>query len=237
MCIRDRPKEKGIYRWIWDLSEEAVDRPKREDDDSDDDDEDEERSGKPVLPGTYSVVLTNGTIHSKAKIDVALDPRVEDSEAAFKVRYEALTQLEKMTALAAEAVQQVQNSQKEVKAFIQRLKAQEVDDSLNNTSSEILKKLEALEALFLGKKDNRQGIVRNPTPHAMTRIYRAAYYVRTRPKGITDTERQLIAKAKNQFKNALEMVNAFYANDWDSFSTVMEKLPHQEKTELKTFDW
>ena len=38
-----------------------------------------------------------------------------------------------MTALATEAVQQVQNSQKEVRA-IQRLKAQEVDDSLNNTS-------------------------------------------------------------------------------------------------------
>ncbi len=101
-----------------------MDRPKREDGDSDDDDdEEEERGGKPVLPGTYSVVLTNGTIRSKAKIEVALDPRVEDSEAAFKVRYEALTQLENMTALAAEAVQQVQNSQKEVKAFIQRLKS------------------------------------------------------------------------------------------------------------------
>ena len=72
---REQPKEKGIYRWIWDLSEEAVDRPQREevDSDDDDDDEEEERSGKPVLPGTYSVVLTNGTIRSKAKIDVALD--------------------------------------------------------------------------------------------------------------------------------------------------------------------
>lgn len=235
---REQPKEKGIYRWIWDLSEDAVDRPKREDGDSDDDDdEEEERGGKPVLPGTYSVVLTNGTIRSKAKIDVALDPRVEDSEAAFKVRYEALKQLENMTALAAEAVQQVQNSQKEVKAFIQRLKAQEVDDSLNKTPSEVLKKLEALEALFLGEKDERQGIVRNSTPHTMTRIQRAEYYVKTRPNGITDTERQLITKAENQLNNALETVNTFYADSWDTFIKVMKNLPLQEKPELKIFYW
>ena len=41
---REQPKEKGIYRWIWDLSEEAVDRPQREEVDSDDDDD--RRGGK-----------------------------------------------------------------------------------------------------------------------------------------------------------------------------------------------
>ena len=118
---RKAPDTSGFYRWTWDLTEESVDRPERFKEEEKQDVDDIERSGKPALPGTYEVTLSHGDFQSKATIKVALDPRVEDSEAAFKERYQALKSLEEMTALAAAAVSQVQESRKEVIALIKTL--------------------------------------------------------------------------------------------------------------------
>jgi hypothetical protein len=93
----------------------------------------------------------------------------------------------------------------------------------------------ALEALFIGKEDKRQGIVRNPTPHVMTRISRASSYVRTRPAGLTETEQQLIRKTEHQLDAALDSVNAFYKEQWEIYRAQIAALPKQEKKVLKTF--
>jgi len=89
--------------------------------------------------------------------------------------------------------------------------------------------------LFIGKEDKRQGIVRNPTPHVMTRIRRASYYVRTRPAGLTETERQLIGKAEQQLDVALNSVNTFYKEHWEIYCAQIAALPKQEEKVLKIF--
>ena len=86
-----------------------------------------------------------------------------------------------MTTLAAAAVGQVQHSRREVNALKKSLKDSTETEEISSLASKTLTSLIALEALFIGKEDKRQGIVRNPTPHVMTRISRASSYVRTRP--------------------------------------------------------
>ncbi|MGB2298892.1 MAG: hypothetical protein ACPH4N_08055, partial [Flavobacteriaceae bacterium] len=83
--------------------------------------------------------------------------------------------------------------------------------------------------------DKRQGIVRNPTPHVMTRIRRASNYVRTRPAGLTETERQLIGKAEQQLDVALNSVNTFYKDQWEIYRAQIEALPKQDGKVIKTF--
>ena len=232
---RKAPDTSGFYRWTWDLTEESVDRPERFKEEEKQDIDDIERSGKPALPGTYEVTLSHGDFQSKATIKVALDPRVEDSEAAFKERYQALKSLEEMTALAAAAVSQVQESRKEVIALIKTLADSKERKEMSSLVSQTLTSLIALEALFIGKEDKRQGIVRNPTPHVMTRIRRASYYVRTRPAGLTETERQLIGKAEQQLDVALNSVNTFYKEHWEIYCAQIAALPKQEEKVLKIF--
>ena len=232
---RKAPDTSGFYRWTWDLTEESVARPERFKEEEKQDDDDSERSGKPTLPGTYEVTLSYGDFQSKATIKVALDPRVEDSEAAFKERYQALKSLEEMTALAAAAVAQVQQSHREVIALIKTLPDSKETMEMSSLASQTLTSLIALEALFIGKEDNRQGIVRNPTPHVMTRISRASYYVRTRPAGLTETERQLIGKAEQQLDVALNSVNTFYKEQWETYRAQIATLPKQEEKALLTF--
>jgi photosystem II stability/assembly factor-like uncharacterized protein len=231
---RKAPDTTGFYRWTWDLTEEAVERPERfkEKEEKDDDDE---RSGKPALPGTYQATLSYGDSQSKATITLALDPRIEDTETAFNERYKALKSLEEMTTLAASAVGQVQHSRREVNALKKSLKDSTETEEISSLASKTLTSLIALEALFIGKEDKRQGIVRNPTPHVMTRISRASSYVRTRPAGLTETEQQLIRKTEQQLDAALDSVNAFYKEQWEIYRTQTAALPKQKEKVLLTF--
>jgi photosystem II stability/assembly factor-like uncharacterized protein len=231
---RKAPDTTGFYRWTWDLTEEAVERPQRfkEEEEKDDDDE---RSGKPALPGTYQATLSYGDSQSKATITLALDPRIEDTETAFNERYKALKSLEEMTTLAAAAVGQVQHSRREVNALKKSLKDSTETEEISSLASKTLTSLIALEALFIGKEDKRQGIVRNPTPHVMTRISRASSYVRTRPAGLTETEQQLIRKTEQQLDAALDSVNAFYKEQWEIYRTQTAALPKQKEEVLLTF--
>ena len=231
---RKAPDTTGFYRWTWDLTEEAVERPERfkEKEEKDDDDE---RSGKPALPGTYQATLSYVDSQSKATITLALDPRIEDTETAFNERYQALKSLEEMTTLAAAAVGQVQHSRREVNALKKSLKDSTETEEISSLASKTLTSLIALEALFIGKEDKRQGIVRNPTPHVMTRISRASSYVRTRPAGLTETEQQLIRKTEQQLDAALDSVNAFYKEQWEIYRTQTAALPKQKEKVLLTF--
>ena len=78
-------------------------------------------------------------------------------------------------------------------------------------------------ALFLGKEDKRQGIVRNPKQTVNTRIQTASRYVRSRKQGITTTEETLMMHAKNDLEQALEKVNAFFTEEWTNYQQIIKK--------------
>ena len=227
---RKAPKEKGIYRWIWDLTEEAVPRPQRKKSKKK-----TERRGKQALPGTYEVILSHKDNRSKAKIDLALDPRGLTTEAAFVAAHKQIEELEQMTALAAQAVSQLMESKKQIQDLKNRYKEYKLPEDMDSIARLMEKEIEEKVALFLGKEDKRQGIVRNPTPHVMTRISRAGYYIRTRPKGLTATEIELVQKAKNQLDAALEAVNSFYESQWPNYLFAEDALPALPKPEIKKF--
>ena len=86
------------------------------------------------------------------------------------------------------------------------------------------KTIDSLVNAFIGKEDKRQGIVRNPQSSVMKRIGSAARYIRSRPKGITSTEENLLRYAYNDLKIALENTNEFYNDRWDILKNKIEGL-------------
>ena len=89
--------------------------------------------------------------------------------------------------------------------------------------------------LFIGKEDKRQGIVRNPENSVIKRIYSASRYVRSRPYGITTTEKKLIEHSYKDLKEALKKTNTFYKEDWDTIKIQIEALNLSEFKEIKFF--
>ena len=96
-------------------------------------------------------------------------------------------------------------------------------------------KIEKILILFIGKEDKRQGIVRNPESSVLKRISSASRYVRSRPNGITLTEKKLLEHSYNDLKEALEQTNTFYKEHWDKIKAQIEQLKLSEFEEIEFF--
>ena len=90
--------------------------------------------------------------------------------------------------------------------------------------------------LFIGKEDKRQGIVRNPENSVMKRIYTASRYIRSRPYGITDTEKALVKHTSDDLRIALKQTNAFFEENWEDLKSAIEAVKLSEFEEIKRFE-
>ncbi len=227
-----KPDSTGIYTWRWYMDEAGVDRPSRST---------RERKNEPggtsVKPGTYRVVLSAGEQTSETNITVKSDPRLDVSAKTISESYTASKKLESMMQTAADAVAQLVESKKTAEDFSKKLKKE--DESAYKeqikASKEIVKEIDSVIALYLGKEDERQGIVRSTDPNVMTRIYTARSYAESRPDGLTATENRLIDQARNTLQEALQATNTFYATEWPEYKVALEKIKISPFKDTATF--
>lgn len=215
------PKKKGFHRWYWNLDEKGVKRPRRKMTKSK-----REPSGATVKPGNYRVELTAHNTTTTAVIEVLVDPRIDKASEGIEQRYTAVKKLESYVNLAAKAVQQLGESLASIKKYEVQLRENDsvAHKSLLEKCKASQKEITRLMDAFLGKEDKRQGIVRNAEDSVMKRIYLASGYVRSRPTGMTTTEKKLIENAATGLESALENVNAFYENDWEPLKKEVEEI-------------
>ncbi|MEZ4857963.1 MAG: hypothetical protein R2781_04060 [Flavobacteriaceae bacterium] len=229
---RKIPDSSGIYNWIWYMDEAGVDRPSRNL---------RERTNEPggtqVKPGTYKAELQYLDNISSVNIRVESDPRLSISQKAIDDAYLASKTLEKMTQVAADAVKQLVESKKVVEDFSKKLKNEEEEKYKDpiKESKEMVKKIDSIVALFLGKEDDRQGITRNLEISVMQRMGTANWYSQSRPNGLTATENRLIQQAKEELTKALQTTNAFFNNDWPTYMSKMEQIKLSPFKETQTF--
>jgi len=220
---RKKPDSTGIYTWRWRMNEAGVDRPSRSIRDRKN-----EPGGTSVKPGTYKAELSYQDEISTSSITVKSDPRLSVSQKAINESYMASKELEHMTQTAADAVKQLVESKNTAKEFRKKLKedtseSKKYKDQIK-TSKAIVKKIDSVIAFYLGKEDDRQGIVRSTKPNVMQRIGQARYYSGSRPNGMTATEQRLTQQAKNALADALKATNAFFKTEWPEYKTEMERI-------------
>ena len=114
-------------------------------------------------------------------------------------------------------------------------KDKEENKELLKLIEEHSKKIEDILILYIGKEDKRQGIVRNPENSVLKRIYSASRYVRSRPSGITSTEKQLLEHTRQDLQTALDQTNAYYEVNWDAVRTQIEAIDLSEFDTIKRF--
>lgn len=229
---RKVPDSSGIYNWIWYMDEAGVDRPSRNV---------RERRNEPggtqVKPGTYTAELQYLDKISKVSISVESDPRLSISQKAIDDAYTAGKNLEKMTQVAADAVKQLVESKMAAEDFSKKLKKENEEkykESIKE-SKEIIKKIDSIIALYIGKEDERQGITRDLEVSVMERMGTANWYSQSRPNGLTATENRLIQQAKEELEKALETTNGFFKDEWPNFHSKMEQITIPVFKETKTF--
>jgi photosystem II stability/assembly factor-like uncharacterized protein len=230
---RKRPDSSGIYSWRWMMDEAGVDRPRRNL---------RERRNEPggisVKPGTYKAVISYLDKKDSTTVTVMTDPRIKIEETAITEKYQALKQLEEMTATSAAAVRQLvisKNTIEELRKTLREKDRKAYKEELE-LSKTVAKKADSLIALFIGKEDKRQGITRNPEISVSERIGTARGYVGSRPTGMTVTENKLVSWARKELNEALEGTNTFYRETWPEYQKKMKAIDLSPFEETQLFE-
>ncbi len=229
---RKTPKENGIHKGVWFMSEKGVTRPSRTIRK-----QKREPRGVQVKPGTYRIKATFGNQTSEKNITVKFDPRLRISQNAIDQKYATAKDLESQQKIIADVVKQLVESKNIANSFNQKLSKKDkklYKESIKN-SKDIVKKIDTLLAVYLGKVDKRQGITRNPEMNVTQRLGIASRYVNSRFGEQTSTEKQLIIQFKEALKPALEKTNAFFNKDWKEYKIEVEKINLSPFKETKQF--
>ena len=229
---RKAPEKTGVHKWTWRMDEKGGDRPSRTIRPRRG-----ESGGAGVKPGTYKVVMSFGDQTSEKMITVETDPRIDVPAKAINDTYSASKEIQSIRQTAADAVKQLVESKTIASNYSKDLAKQDkkkYKDQIK-ASKDIIKKLDEVMALYLGKVDNRQGITSDPTVNINQRIGTAGYYSATRPNGLTSTERTLIKHAKDALKSALDKTNTFFSEEWSPYQSKMESIKVSPFKETKTF--
>ena len=223
----------GVYTMRWFLNEAGGDRPSRRIRKRTN-----ESGGVTVKPGNYKLVMSYGDQSSESSITVASDPRLQVSQKAINDAYTYGKEIEGFTQTAADAVKQLVESKIIAQDYKKAIKKLDNDDTYKDdikACGDIVKEIDKVIALYLGKEDKRQGIIRNPEVTVMQRLGNARFYVSSRPNGITGTETQLITQAKDQLEDALQSTNTFFTDQWSTYQSRMEGLELKPFKTIKQF--
>ena len=125
-----------------------------------------------------------------------------------------------------DAVKQLIESKQIAEKFqtdLKKIDKEKYKDDIKS-SKDMVKQIDEIIDIYLGKEDKRQGITRNPETTVSQRIRLANGYVSSRQNGLTSTETTLIKNAKNALNDALESTNKFFTETWKPYQLKMEQL-------------
>ncbi|WP_411767093.1 WD40/YVTN/BNR-like repeat-containing protein [Winogradskyella sp. A3E31] len=229
---RKVPKENGLQKWTWYMDEAGVERPSRRNRDRN-----FEPSGVSVKPGTYKAVLHYGDLMSETTVTVESDPRLNVSQKNIEEVYAAAKKLEGYQETAAKAAKQLVTSKEIADKFKKDLTTldKEAYKEQIKASKEISKSIDSLLDKYFGKRDERQGITRNPEVTPLQRLGLANNYVFNSQSGLTSTETTLIKNAKDALSELLNETNAFFIDEWPEYKTKMDALKLDPFKETETF--
>ena len=185
-----------------------------------------EPRGLTVLPGTYKVVMHYAGQKDSTMVKVAYDPRMNMSNQVLQAKYDLLKDLEKKTAVAGKAVEQLKASKKIVSTYKKQLKEHdgEAHKDLIKLSDSISKSIGKLIDGVIGKEDKRQGITRNPDPTPMSFVFTARRYVGALQQMPGKTETDAVKNAHDKIKSAIDPIKEFYAKQWPEYRKKIEAL-------------
>ena len=226
------PDSSGIYRTTWYMDEAGVDRHSRTIRKRN-----RESSGVTVKPGTYKLVMNFGDQTSEEMITVKTDPRLDVPVSNINEVYTASKNLETLQKTMADAVKQLVESKQIAEGFQSDLKKLDKDKFKEEikSSKDIVKQIDEIIDIYLGKEDKRQGITRNREVTVSDRLSLAGFYVGSRQNGLTSTETTLIKNAKDGLNEALGKTNTFFNDSWKPYQEKMEQLKLNPFKEVKSF--
>ncbi len=217
------PSQDGINRTTWGLEMKGVSNPSRNKPRPNA----QEPRGSTVLPGTYKVKINYGSYSDSTSVVVESDPRIDIPMSALRANMELSNEvnalrekLAKSTAKLVEAKEIVEVAENLAKADS---RSKEELKAVNEANKATGKKIDELLDSIFGKRDDRQGITRNPEPTVMNQLSGPLRYMRNDFDGPSSNERNLLRLAKEAVDEAIANIEDFVAKDWPAYQKTIEE--------------
>jgi photosystem II stability/assembly factor-like uncharacterized protein len=224
----DGPAKLGLNRAAWDL---RMDAPRRIPRKSDSGEENEFRRGRgaEVLPGTYTVRVTQGGQKAEGKITVVGDPRFQIPAGAREANFQATRRAGTLLSTVADAVDRITRTRTDVNAITAKLRKQDEEAKRTNPDAEdparkdllatarrLNQGLDALEKRFW-HSDQIKGLLGDTDLES--RIGGSARAIGSSWDAPTPAQLATLNLAEKDLKAALDDLNKFLATDVAAFRT------------------
>ncbi len=226
------PKESGIYRMYWGLNEKGASYPSR----SKRKKNTREASGVRVLPGQYKVKLHFGEHTDSTEVKVHFDPRLKVTKEVLQANYDFQKGYGEKKALAYDAMQRLVESKEIVDTYKAKLKDRPKDDSTkvlmeyNKATSDSIEKI---MEIFVGEKNEKQGIVRNPESSVSSLMGQAEMYLFSNMDPVGPREKRVVQHFTEYLKKGIDATNAFYEKEWKEYQ---ERMLSKDWSPFKTYE-
>jgi len=139
----EAPAKLGLNRTVWDLGRDAWRRPPTDNRGN----PQEQESGPEVPPGTYAVTVRYGDQEGKGSVKVVAAPTIENTEADWKTREDALLHLQRIQESTVDAIERIADARKDIEVVLQKLqpkdkKKEEPKDDPNKALKDAAKDLQ-----------------------------------------------------------------------------------------------
>jgi hypothetical protein len=220
-------KIKGGYGQIsWNLDEDGVNFPRRNEPKEDDD----APGGVDVMPGEYTVIVKMGETVDSTLIMVKMDPRSEMGILDFKARVDAQKEFEKTIALASEGMHRISRAKETIKKVKDLMSNQEkeVKAEIDSLHKVLNTELDSLEGLYL-MPEGLKGIQRNPN-NLRGKLSNGARYLRGSWGKPGANALNAVSAARNMTKSTLQAINEFIETKWNPYEARIKEI------QLKIFE-
>jgi uncharacterized coiled-coil protein SlyX len=222
----DGPAKLGLNRAAWDL---RMDAPRRIPRKNDSGEENEFRRGRgpEVLPGTYTVRVSQGGQKGEGKITVVGDPRFQIPAATREANFQATRRATDLSSTVADAVDRITRTRTDVNAITAKLRKQDEEAKRTNPDAEdparkdllatarrLLQSLDALEKRFW-HSDQAKGLL--PDDDLESRIGSAARGIGSSWDAPTPAQLATLSLAEKDLRAALDDLNKLLTTDVAAF--------------------
>ncbi|HMP99010.1 MAG TPA: hypothetical protein PKC24_04455, partial [Cyclobacteriaceae bacterium] len=215
------PDKNGLHRMYWNLDEKGErwlsrQAPRGR----------FEPGGVNVMPGTYKLRISFGDQKDSTNINVRFDPRMDVSTQVLQARYNMLKEVDKRQSLAANAMDRLRDSKTIVEEYEKRLRDQSADEykAFKDMNKVMKDSINKFMDEFVGKEDNRQGIIRSPEPNVNTMLGNARRYIGGSFDMPGPTQQRAMQQLDAHLNPVINRLNNFYNQQWVEYRKKMETL-------------
>jgi photosystem II stability/assembly factor-like uncharacterized protein len=186
-----------------------------------------EPGGQQVFPGTYKLVMSNGTSNDSTYITVKDDPRLGNRTTVKQSQRDLQGRLRKSTDKLVDAMDRLTEAEdacKKIDGQMRDVEGKEAD-SLRKASRAMQDDIKKIREFISGKPQEKQGYGTVPQITVMNQMQQANQYIGGKTIAPGAQEIMLVERAEKIMDEAIQKINSFFDGKWKGFRQQAENTP------------